>query len=100
MKFSHVVSPTTSIVFGGSVVQSVNSHKHLGVTLSKDLKWAEHIDDIVRNASKKLGLLKRQSRWLSFEQKSTIYLSVIRPAIEYASVLYGGGTVLDELRLE
>ena len=100
MKFSHTTSIPISLQFGGSVLQSVDSHCHLGVVLSSNLKWSAHVDQVVSKTSKKLGLLKHQSQWLSFDQRCIIYLCVIKPAIEYASILYGGGSLLDNLRLD
>ena len=34
-------------------------HKHLGLQLASDLKWANHVNFIVNKAYKKLGLLKK-----------------------------------------
>ena len=89
-----------SIKFGINTHLPVQKHKHLGLVLSNDLKWSSHIDYIVSDCCKLLGLLRRQSYNLSFEQKCTIYLSIIRPKIEYGSILYDSCVTSDAVKLE
>jgi hypothetical protein len=36
-----------SFDFDGIVLNSVNKHKHLGISFSSDCKWTEHIDSLV-----------------------------------------------------
>ena len=73
---------------------------HLGVLFSSDLKWADHIDSLVSRCCSLLGLLRRNARNLSFEQKCSVYLCIIRPKIEFASVLYDNCSLSYALKLE
>ena len=75
-------------------------HKHLGVILTSDLKWTAHINYCTSKSLKKLGLLRRQSGNLSRSQKETVYTGVIRPTLEYGSVLYHNCSASDAARLE
>ena len=81
-------------------IQQVCEHKHLGILLSDDLKWIAHIDYIVGKTRKKLGLLLRQSRKLTIKQKIDIYRTMIRPVLEYGSVLFDNCLAYDNLKLE
>ena len=81
-------------------LQQVSEHKHLGIFLSADMKWTAHIDYITRKARKKLGLLRRQSRNLTTKQKIDVYKTMIRPVLEYGSVLYDNCSTNDSLKLE
>ena len=45
---------TTPIVLGNNTVERVTSYKLLGIIISNDLKWGEHIDYILKKASKRL----------------------------------------------
>ena len=44
------------------VLESVSSAKYLGVTISEDLKWTNHINNITKKANQTLGFLKRNIR--------------------------------------
>ena len=81
-------------------LHQVSEHKHLGIFLSADMKWTAHIDYITRKARKKLGLLRRQSRNLTTKQKIDVYKTMIRPVLEYGSVLYYNCSTNDSLKLE
>ena len=44
---AHLYPPLS---FDNSVVDEVSNNKHLGIVLSNDLGWANHIDEICANA--------------------------------------------------
>ena len=83
-------------------INQVATHKHLGIFLSENMKWTTHIDYsvTVNKARKKLGLLRRQSKSLSTKQKIDIYKTMIRPVLEYGSVLFDNCSVCDNLKIE
>ena len=93
-------NPSLSISFDGTLIKPVETHKHLGIVLSSDLKWRDHVNHVVSSANKKLGLLKRRSFTLTRNQKSIIYINIIRPSIEYGSVIFSNCTIHDCLRLD
>ena len=39
------------IVFNGVVLPDIDTHKHLGITLSSNLSWSSHIDTILGSVS-------------------------------------------------
>ena len=45
-----------------TMLDSVSSAKYLGVTISDDLSWSTHIDNITKSANQTLGFLKRNMR--------------------------------------
>ena len=65
-------------------MESVSSAKYLGITLQSDLKWTQHTNNIVANANKSLGFLKRNFQTSNTNIKSQVYLSLVRPKLEYA----------------
>ena len=75
------------IYFDGSAVSEVQHHKHLGVTLSNDLKWETHINDIVSKAGKRADILSRLMYKVDRKTLEIMYKSFIRPIIEYGDVL-------------
>ena len=75
---------------GNTQIKQVSVHKHLGLILSETLSWKEHITSICHKANKRIGCLKRLSSLLARKSKVTIYVSYIRPILEYAAVIYDG----------
>ena len=74
--------------------------KHLGLVLRSDLKWNDHIDAIVTKATKQLNILKTLQYRLDRKTLEIIYISFIRPLMEYGSAVWDGCTQVDAHRLE
>ena len=64
----------------------------LGVTISSDLSWKPHIQEIAKSASNKLGILFRCRPFFTCEQLLRIYKGLIRPCLEYCSHVWGGSS--------
>ena len=75
-------------MFCNVILEQVDSITYLGVTVKKDLKWSDHISDITGNANKVLGLVKRNFWNSSRNVKETLYKSIVRPKLEYASEIW------------
>ena len=43
----------------GTVLETVDNIKYLGVTISKDLKWNTHVSNVCTKANRTLGFLRR-----------------------------------------
>merc|ERR1712002_391403 len=82
---------TSSIQFINSVIPCSSSIDILGVKITKNLSWTEHIQNIYKTASQKLGLLYKTKPYFNDEQLLTIYKSHIRSQMEYCSPVWGGG---------
>ena len=52
---AHLYPPLS---FDNSVVDEVSNHKHLGIVLSNDLGWANHIDEICAKAMRRLDVIQ------------------------------------------
>ena len=72
----------------GHYLDTVDSTKYLGVHLSNDLRWNEHVKNISSKANKTLGFLKRNLRHCPSKTKETAYRTLIRPTIEYCSTVW------------
>ena len=74
-----------NIKIDGIDVEQVDHAKLLGVTISHDLSWNKHVENIVKKAGKRLYMLYQLKRaGISQSDLVTVYLSVVRPVLEYA----------------
>ena len=94
------LSPTFS---GGNVICQVPSHKHLGLVFHELLSWHNHVNYLSLKISQRLGLLMRLRRRLPSLTIRQLYVSCIRPTVEYAFIAWcglqrGDQDVLDRLQ--
>ena len=52
----------TNYILHGQALKNVKSAKYLGITITNELKWNTHIDNIRAKANKTLGFVKRNVR--------------------------------------
>ena len=69
-------------------LESVDAAKYLGVTIGKDLSWNTHINNITSTANKTLGFVKTNVVAKNKDIKTMAYNSLVRPQVEYASVVW------------
>ena len=75
----------SNILIEGKVVERVDHVTLLGITLSNDLTWKRHVDNIVKKAGKRIYMLYQLKRaGVNQADLVTIYISVVRPVVEYA----------------
>ena len=83
-----------------TAIAEVNSHTHLGLTLSSDGKWEKQITNMISKTNYKLAALHKLKNSLDRHTLSGIYTSYIRPTMEYASIVWNNCTLLQSNRLE
>jgi len=64
---------------GTDLPSTVSSHTYLGITVSSDLKWHEHISNICVKATRTLNFVRRNTYCCYQEAKNLAYLSLVRP---------------------
>ena len=69
-------------------VSETDSAKYLGVNITSDLQWNQHINNITNKANSILGLLRRNLRIPSETIKTNAYQSLVRTHLEYASTVW------------
>ena len=74
----------------GDEMDTSTSFTQLGLSLSSNLTWKTHIHSLDKHASQKLGFLTRACGFFSSSHLLTIYMSQIRPSLEYCSYVWGG----------
>ena len=86
--------------FQDTDLADVDSHKHLGLTLSKNLSWSVHISNIIKSASPMADVLRKLKYKVDRESLEKIYFSFIRPKLEYGSEIWDGCKKQDAEMLE
>ena len=80
-----LTSSIRSVTIGEQVLEMVEHAKMLGVTIWNNLTWSKHVDNIVNKAGKRVYMLYQLKRaGISQLDLVKIYVSVIRPVLEYA----------------
>ena len=88
------------LTFNGTILDVADTHKHLGLTFSDDCKWHKHINNIISSASKLLGIMRKLKFTVRRKTLYQIYLSFLRPILEYASVVWDNCTLYEKDKLE
>ena len=89
------------LTFGGEPIPRVTNHKHLGLTLSNDLRFHPHVNDIIQKVNRSLSPLYPIAKQLPRTVLAQLYKIYIRPYFDYCDVVYDGHlTLYDSHRLE
>ena len=71
---------------------SVNTMKLLGVSISSDLEWYCHVNDFLKRTKSAFSLLKLLNKFKCPKlQRLRIFLSFVRPTLEYACPVWHPG---------
>ena len=72
----------------GHKLELVDKAKYLGITITSDLRWNDHINLITNRANSSLAFIKRNIRIPCPRIKAIAYKSLVRPHVEYASAVW------------
>ncbi|CAH1230646.1 INPP5B [Branchiostoma lanceolatum] len=90
--FSKVPYPTPSLKINNIELQQVKVMKILGVFLQHDLRWNSHVDAICSKSSQRLFLLRKLKHFhIPTEDLVTVYVTYVRPVLEYAATIWHSG---------
>lgn len=73
---------------GGIVIKSVNELRYLGIKITRDLSWNDHINELSSKANRTLGLIKRTLHGCEQQVKELAFKSLVRPKLEYAASVW------------
>ncbi len=78
----------------------VQDNPYLGVQISSDLKWTTHINKVCAKSNSTLGFIRRNLKHSGKNLKEQAYISLVRPVLEYASIVWDPHTQKDIDRIE
>ena len=83
-------------------INTGSSFKYLGVVLSTNFTWTDHIEYISIKINKNLGLLRRIKHLLPQQARLLFYNSLVLPMFDYADLVWGDKdnlVLMDELQV-
>ena len=88
------------IHFKDQTLTDSQHHKHLGVILESNLGWTEHVKTTVDKAAGSLRYLTIAQKLVTQEVLSSIYLTLVRPLLEYACSVWSNLTAAQASKLQ
>ena len=73
-------------------INEVTHHKHLGIFLSNDGTWHEHINYITSKAWQRIYIISKLKFLLDRKSLNRAYISFLRPILEYADIVWDNCT--------
>lgn len=93
-------NPNEPYFLNNKALATVSAQNDLGIIVTSDLKWENHIAIIVKKANSFIYLIKRAFKDHSSEMIGHIYKSFIRPKLEYAFAVWNPYFIKDIELLE
>ncbi|MEL7427573.1 MAG: reverse transcriptase family protein [Bacteroidota bacterium] len=97
---NYIDGEDSGYVLGGTGLNLVKTHRDLGVLIDLSLRFHPHISEIIRKSSGLANQLLRATVCRSPIFMVTLFISHIRPLIEYCSTLWNYGYLGDVRKLE
>ena len=69
-------------------LEQVQSAKYLGITITDNLDWGQHVSEISCKATKTMGFLRRNLALAPRHTKEVANKTLVRPQLEYAAPIW------------
>ena len=83
-----------------TILDRVNACDYLGITISENLSWTDHITANAKKTNARLGFLRRNLKGCPQALKRTAYVSLVRSLMEYSSTIWNPNLKKDKDALE
>lgn len=93
-------NPHVQYIIGGSFVESVASHNDLGIIVTTDLTWSEHIISVINKANKLVYLISKTFRYCSPLTAAKLFTTYVRPVLEFSAPVWHPDLIRDQNALE
>jgi len=92
--------PPLTLMINGHIFSPCTSVKYLGVTLSNNLTWGTHIDNVCNSTKQQIGCIHRQLRYAPPQLRRKIYITTTLPKLECCSAVWDPHHVKRRQQLE
>ena len=72
----------------GTILEEVSAFKHLGLTITRDLTWNQHVENLATNAGKCLDILNALKYKLDRVTLERLYIAFVRSKLEYSNIVW------------
>ena len=100
LTITHTHREMFPLFMDGEFITEVYEHKHLGMFLQRNGKWGTNTDYMAGRASKRLFVLRSYTQNFNRLTLKQLYISYIRPLLEYGSQVWSNITLAEEEQLE
>ena len=69
-------------------LENVQTAKYLGITITDNMDWGQHVSEISSKATKTLGFLRTNLAFAPRSTKEVAYKTLVRPKLEYAAPIW------------
>ena len=91
---------TYTCILVDTTIDSVESHKDLGILFDNHLKFHQHTSSIVAKANCILGLIKKSFKSLDPDMLARLFKILAHPIIECRNTIWSSHFTLDQRKLE
>ena len=77
-----------NVKINGKLLDNVNCASLLGLNLEEKLTFEAHVEKLCKKMSQRIAVLKKIRHCLPLRQRKLYYNSIIRPVVDYVSVLW------------
>ena len=85
--------PHPPLMMDNKIINMISEHKHLGLTISNDGNWGKHVGLITKKSFTRVNIMRKLKFILNRRTLEKMYLTFIRPLLEYGDVVWDCKTV-------
>lgn len=78
-----------SLDINTQILERRKTFKYLGIKLSQNMSWSDHIDALSKKVNQRLGVLRRVKHLLPLHGRLNLYNYLILPLFDYADIVWG-----------
>ena len=71
-----------SYILHNQTLEQVTSTKYLGITITDNLDWGQHVSEVSTKATQTLDFLRQNLALTPRETKNMAYITLVRPKLE------------------
>jgi hypothetical protein len=92
--------PEISIHINNEPLHKVTISKYLGMFIDSNLKWDDHINNMIPKISAKIGILRSLKKIIPTETLQQLYNAIVQPHFDYGDAVYNSAFQTSKTRLQ